>query len=101
VDVDLDLQSAIERIHGPRWSGWGSTSAEAADDAISTPRVEDGGPAVDRVVAGTSVPRGKAPRSGRTRGPRARRSRPPRADGPTASDAGPTESEALSQEEGD
>jgi hypothetical protein len=101
VDVDLDLQSAIERMHGPRWSGWGSTSAEAADDAISTALAEDGGPAVDRVVAGTSVPRGKAPRSGRTRGPRARRSRPPRADGPTASDAGPTESEALSQEEGD
>src|SRR5919202_2861703 len=25
VDVDLDLQSALERMHGPRWSGWPAT----------------------------------------------------------------------------
>jgi hypothetical protein len=82
VDVDLDLQSALERMHGPRWSGWPATNGAAATDtpvdAATPPPTGDGGPAVDRVVAGTSVPRGNKPRAGRTRGPRTRRSRPRR-----------------------
>jgi hypothetical protein len=82
VDVDLDLQSALERMRGPRWSGWRATDGVAATDlpvdAAGPTPTGDGGPAVDRVVAGTGVPRGTKPRGGRTRGPRARRSRPSR-----------------------
>ena len=83
VDVDLDLQSALERMHGPRWSGWATTGPEAADDPISssTPVAEDSGPAAGGIVAGSSVP---LPR--RTRGRRTRRSRPRRPEATSAPD---------------
>jgi hypothetical protein len=90
VDVDLDLQSALEHMHGPQWSGWPTAGAEWADNGTTAPPMEDGGPGVDRVVTGTSVARGKTSRAGRTRGPRARRSRRQADVGPTsAPDAGP------------
>jgi hypothetical protein len=86
VDVDLDLQSALERMHGPRWSGWATTSPDAADDptSTSTPVAEDSGPAAGGIVAGSSVP---LPR--RTRGPRTRRSRPRRPEATSAPEVHP------------
>ena len=98
VDVDLDLQTALERMHGPHWSGWPATGAEAPVDETTTP--EHGGPAVDQIVAGTSMPQGKAPRAEGKRGTRTRRSRPRRNVGPTAApNAGPEQSDSLSGEE--
>jgi hypothetical protein len=92
VDVDLDLQSALERIRGPRWSGWSAADAEALEDAITPPQVEDGMPAVEGIVAGTSVPRNGARRDRRTRGPRTQRTRPER-NVASAADAAPDRSE--------
>ena len=101
VDVDLDLQSALERIHGPRWSGWPTVDVQAQDDTNTTPDSEDGVPAIDGIVAGTKVPRGKAPRAEGTRKTRTRRSRPRRDTGLTsASDAGPKQHEEPTGEDG-
>jgi hypothetical protein len=88
-DVDLDLQTALERMQGPRLSSWADVGPAAARDSI-TAKAEGGRPAVDRVVAGTVVPRIRKSPARRFRGPRSRRARSrrqpvqpePRADSP-------------------
>ena len=99
VDVDLDLQTALERMHGPRSSGWPTTGVEMPDDTTTTP-TGSGEPAVDGVVAGTSVAREARPAPG-GRGPRTRRSRPSRDVTPavSAADSALDQSEAISGEE--
>ena len=71
VDVDRDLQTALERMHGPRWSGW---PMDTGAEGKAVPPTGDAGPTVDRVVTGTGVPPGKTkkPRAPRTRRSRAR-----------------------------
>jgi hypothetical protein len=92
VDVDLDLQTALERMQGPRWSGWPTAVAAAPGDATTTSEAREDGPGVDQVVAGVSVPRGKP-----ARGPRSRRSRPRRSAGPTSSPNSTGQSETSSE----
>ena len=36
VDVDLDLQTALERMQGPRWSGWPTEDPEGPRDVTTT-----------------------------------------------------------------
>ena len=100
LDVELDLQTALERMHGPRSSGWPTTGVEMPDDTTTTP-TGSGEPAVDGVVAGTSVARDSTPRDRRGRGPRTRRSRPRRdvASAISAADSALDQSEAISGEE--
>jgi hypothetical protein len=72
VDVELDLQSALARIDGPRHS---SGAAEPkADEYPSTTAPADGGTtAPDRTIAGGEVPptTGKSRKSNRTRAKKA------------------------------
>jgi hypothetical protein len=103
MDVDLDLQTALERMNGPHWSGWPAGSAAGEGDP-STPPAERGEPPVDRVVTGTAVPRARKPRAVRTRSTRrehTRQRRPkPEVRGDSQPEASTDEPETRRGEDG-
>ncbi|MBV9354312.1 MAG: hypothetical protein JO023_02175, partial [Chloroflexi bacterium] len=81
VDVDLDLQTALERMHGPHWPGWPAPESETqTETGVATmPPTDQGAAAADQVVTGTSVPAAKKARPARARGKKTQRTKVPAA----------------------